>query len=80
LPDPKAGEAITLAVVLMPGVILDPVDLLSFLAGRLPKYMLPESVRVLPSLPLNASGKVARAQLRILLAPKTSEGDVPTVE
>lgn len=80
LPDPKAGEAITLAVVLMSGVTLDPVDLLSFLAGRLPKYMVPESVRVLPSLPLNASGKVARAQLRILLTPETPEGGVPTVE
>jgi len=80
LPDPGAGEAITLAVVPMPGAIVDPVDLLAFLAARLPKYMLPESVRILSSLPLNASGKVARAQLRTLLATHTPEGDVPTVE
>lgn len=67
LPDPEAGEAITLAVVPVAGADLDPAGLVPFLSGRLPKHMLPKSVHVLESLPLNASGKVARPQLRHLL-------------
>lgn len=80
VPDPEAGEAIALAVVPMPGAGIDPDGVISFLAGRLPKHLVPDSVRVLPSLPLNASGKVARAQLRALLSPKTDGGGRATVE
>ena len=68
LPDAEAGEAITMAVVPVDGAQLDPAQLVRFLSDRLPKHMLPQSVHVLDSLPVNASGKVALAQLRSLLA------------
>ena len=80
LPDPEAGEAITLAVVPMPGAVIDPVNVMSFLGDRLPKYMVPRSVQVVSSLPLNASGKVVRAQLRAILSRQTPAGEVVTVE
>lgn len=67
LPDPEAGEAITLAVVPADGAALDVAELLGFLRSRLPKHMVPEAVHVLDSLPLTASGKTSKPQLRALL-------------
>jgi amino acid adenylation domain-containing protein/non-ribosomal peptide synthase protein (TIGR01720 family) len=40
-----------------------PSDLRSWLAARLPDYMLPSHIVVLPELPLNVSGKVDRSAL-----------------
>ncbi|MHB1010718.1 MAG: class I adenylate-forming enzyme family protein [Propionibacteriaceae bacterium] len=67
LPDSAAGEAITLAVVPAASAYPDSAELLLFLRDRLPKHMLPRSIHVLQELPLNASGKVARHELRRLL-------------
>jgi len=67
LPDSAAGEAITLAVVPAASASPDPAELLLFLRDRLPKHMLPHSIHVLQAFPLNASGKVARPELRRLL-------------
>lgn len=67
LPDEAAGEAITLAVVPATGAMPDPTELVKHLADLLPKHMLPASVHVLEAFPLNASGKVARPELRRLL-------------
>ena len=67
LPDLAAGEAITLAVVPAASASPDPAELLLFLRDRLPKHMLPHSIHVLQAFPLNASGKVARPELRRLL-------------
>lgn len=38
VPDPEAGEAIVLAVSLVPGAVLSPDDALAFLRGVLPKH------------------------------------------
>ncbi|HYG64804.1 MAG TPA: amino acid adenylation domain-containing protein, partial [Thermoanaerobaculia bacterium] len=43
-----------------------PADLTVFLRQRLPDYMVPAAWAMLPSLPINASGKVDRAALRRL--------------
>ena len=67
LPDPEAGEAVTLAVTVAPDQALDPAGLTAFLRGHLPKHMVPESVHVLDALPMTASGKVSKAELRSLL-------------
>lgn len=67
LPDPEAGEAVTLAVTASPEHSLNPVDLAAFLRGQLPKHMLPEVVRVLDALPMTASGKVSKSELRNVL-------------
>lgn len=68
LPDPEAGEAVTLAVLPALGSRLLAEDLMAFLRLRLPKHMVPETIRVLTNLPLTASGKVAKPELRELLA------------
>lgn len=67
LPDPRAGEAVVLAAVALPGGTIDTAELLAHLRARLPKHMVPEAVHVLDALPLTASGKVAKPQLRSLL-------------
>jgi acyl-CoA synthetase (AMP-forming)/AMP-acid ligase II len=67
LPDPDAGEAVTLAVTVSPGAVVDAQELLGFLRGQLPKHVVPEAVHLLAELPLTASGKVAKPALRGLL-------------
>jgi long-chain acyl-CoA synthetase len=71
LPDPEAGESINLVMVPSGSdADFNESDLLIHLRERLPKHMLPKEVHLLDSLPLNASGKVARPQLRAMLQAK----------
>lgn len=67
MPDPEAGEAVTLAVTAAPDAALETQELLGFLRRELPKHMVPEAVHLLAALPLTASGKVAKPALRGLL-------------
>lgn len=74
LPDPDAGEAVTLAIVAEPATTpVEVTPLLEFLRARLPKHMVPEAVHLLPAFPLTASGKIAKQDLRELLAGARSE-------
>jgi thioesterase domain-containing protein/acyl carrier protein len=58
-----------------PGLSL---ELTVWLADRLPSYMMPSSIQVLPSLPLNSSGKVDRKSLAALaMEPPRREGRSP---
>ncbi|MCP9618773.1 amino acid adenylation domain-containing protein [Nocardia otitidiscaviarum] len=50
------------------GVPVDTADLAAFLAERLPEPMRPDTIRVLPRLPLSANGKIDRTALTALLA------------
>ncbi|GIJ22893.1 non-ribosomal peptide synthetase [Micromonospora lutea] len=50
-------------VVAAPGARPDPAELRSFLANRLPAYLVPASVTVVASLPTTANGKVDRSRL-----------------
>ncbi|GAA3706759.1 AMP-binding protein [Microlunatus aurantiacus] len=68
LPDLAAGEAVTLAIVAVPDMSVDVDALLELLRSRLPKHMVPEVIHVLGALPLTASGKIAKPELRELLA------------
>lgn len=65
-PDPAAGEAIVLFVVLHPDSTLDDDDVERFLRGRLAKHLVPHAIRVVPELPLNQNGKVVKTKLRDL--------------
>ncbi len=74
LPDPDAGESVTLAIVSAPGTTpAEVASLLEFLRARLPKHMVPVAVQVLDVFPLTASGKIAKQELRELLAGVGSE-------
>ncbi|MFB6892598.1 amino acid adenylation domain-containing protein [Kitasatospora sp. NPDC056327] len=46
-----------------PGARPDPAQVRSFAAGRLPEYMLPADLVVLPALPLSVNGKLDRGAL-----------------
>ncbi|WP_280299930.1 non-ribosomal peptide synthetase [Nocardia abscessus] len=64
----RRGDAVTLVgfVVCEPGRAADPVALRSALADRLPAYMIPARLVVLPRLPVNANGKLDVRELAVL--------------
>jgi len=64
VPDEVLGERAKAYIVMNPGSTPDPVALRHWLADRMPDWMVPELMEFLPSLPLTATGKVARAALR----------------
>jgi amino acid adenylation domain-containing protein len=74
----EAGEK-RLAAFVVPHGAADPAEMRAFLASRLPAFMLPASLAVLPELPLTPNGKVDRealARLDVGCAVRTS-GDTP---
>ncbi|MBD2816137.1 amino acid adenylation domain-containing protein [Xenorhabdus sp. Flor] len=57
------GKRIAAYIVLCAGQTLNTMELRSYLAERLPRYMIPAYFRALSSLPLNANGKIDIARL-----------------
>jgi crotonobetaine/carnitine-CoA ligase len=57
-------EDVLAAVELEPGASLDPDEFLAWASGRLPRYMVPRYLRI-TTLPLTASERVQRRQLRV---------------
>ena len=66
VPDDQAGEAVTLFVTVGPDAQVTADEVAAFMRARLPTFMAPRSVTVLPTLPLTVNGKVAKAALREL--------------
>jgi long-chain acyl-CoA synthetase len=66
VPDDEAGEAVTLFVTVAPGSAITPQAVVAMCRSRLPKHMIPRSVTIIESMPLNASGKIAKTTLRQL--------------
>jgi acyl-CoA synthetase (AMP-forming)/AMP-acid ligase II len=64
VPDEQAGEAVTLFISVRPGAAITPGDVLGVCRQYLPKHMVPRAVLILDKMPLNASWKVAKRQLR----------------
>jgi long-chain acyl-CoA synthetase len=64
MPDPDTGEAVKAFVVGMPGVAVDPEDLVHHAGTRLARFKWPSQVEVVDRLPRVASGKVAKGRLR----------------
>ena len=48
-----------------PGASLDPEEIIQFLAGRLPAFMVPRYVRIMDALPLSASDKITKKKLKL---------------
>jgi acyl-CoA synthetase (AMP-forming)/AMP-acid ligase II len=66
LPDERMGEVGAAFVVPRPDQSIDPDELIAWCRQEMANYKVPRSVRVVDALPLNASGKVLKYQLREL--------------
>lgn len=63
-PDLARGEAIKVFATLRSGSTLRPEDVVAHCARRLAHHMVPKEVVIVDALPMNAHGKVVKAQLR----------------
>ncbi len=68
VPDPKWGESGVAVVVLKPGEVLDQATLIAYCVERLAKFKVPARMQVIDVLPRNATGKVLKRELRVMLA------------
>jgi HIP---CoA ligase len=64
VPDHRLGEVAKAFVVLRPGAEWDEEEFLTWCRGEMANYKVPRTVEVLDALPLNASGKVLKYELR----------------
>ena len=68
IPDARMGEVGCACVVLRDGRQLAEDELIAWSRERMANYKVPRQVRLFPALPLNASAKVAKNELRALVA------------
>jgi long-chain acyl-CoA synthetase len=73
-PDPTWGETVVAVVVLDAASSRTPESIIEATRGELAGYKRPRRVHIVNELPRNASGKVATAQLRELLATAGPSG------
>ena len=66
------GEALHSVVVPRAGCTPDPAALRAWLAERLERYKLPETIQVVDALPTGSTGKVSRALLREQLVARSA--------
>jgi acyl-CoA synthetase (AMP-forming)/AMP-acid ligase II len=64
IPHPKWQERPLLVVVLKPGESVTREEVLSFLLGKVAKWWIPDDVVFVDKLPLTATGKLSKLQLR----------------
>lgn len=67
IPHPKWGEAIHASVVLRPDSKARVEDLLEFAATRLADFKKPRSLEIVEHLPVSATGKILKKELRAML-------------
>lgn len=68
VPHEKWGEAIHAAVVVRPGSEVSVGDLLAFASSQLADFKKPRSLEIVESLPVSATGKILKKDLRAELA------------
>jgi acyl-CoA synthetase (AMP-forming)/AMP-acid ligase II len=64
VPDEHWGEALSAAVVLRAGMTAQPHDIVDFCRNRIGGYKVPKRIRIVSTLPRNASGKILKTELR----------------
>jgi fatty-acyl-CoA synthase len=64
IPDAEWDERPLLLVVPAPGRMPNALELRAFLAERVPKWWLPERIELIDALPIGATGKVLKTELR----------------
>jgi acyl-CoA synthetase (AMP-forming)/AMP-acid ligase II len=64
VPHVKWGESIHAVVVLAPGASATPEELITFAADRLADYKKPRSLDIVEALPMSATGKILKRELR----------------
>jgi crotonobetaine/carnitine-CoA ligase len=64
VPSPHTEDDLKVAVVAKSGMTIDPEELREYLRGRVPKFMVPDIVEVLPELPKTPTGKIQKHLLR----------------
>lgn len=64
VPDPTWGENVCAVVVGVPGAAIDPAEIASFVRASLAGFKSPRHVVLVDELPVTASGKVVKAELR----------------
>jgi long-chain acyl-CoA synthetase len=73
VPDPKMGEEIKAYVVLAEGASASPSELIAYTKGNLAAYKYPRQVEILDALPMSATGKILKKELRKMEAEKNKE-------
>jgi HIP---CoA ligase len=64
VPDDRMGEVGMAFVVPRPGVKVTPDDLMAWCRSEMANYKVPRHVEIVDELPLNATGKVLKYELR----------------
>jgi fatty-acyl-CoA synthase len=67
VPHPKWDERPVLAVILRPGAMATEGDILAHLGQTMAKWQLPDAVAFVDSIPMTATGKVSKKDLRVAL-------------
>ena len=68
IPDARLGEVGVAFVVLRPGTTTTPDEVIAWAREHIANYKVPRRVEVVDELPLNASGKVLKGELRARLS------------
>jgi len=64
VPDPRLGEVGVAFVVPRPGATVTPDEVIAWARDHMANYKVPRAVEIVDALPLNASGKVLKYELR----------------
>jgi acyl-CoA synthetase (AMP-forming)/AMP-acid ligase II len=68
MPDSRLGEVGAAFVVARSGQRIEPAELMAWCREQMANYKVPRRVVIVDSLPLNASGKVLKTELRSRLS------------
>ena len=69
VPDARLGEVAKAFVVLEPGPPIEPLEIVDWARAEMANFKAPRSVEFLDALPLNATGKVEKRELRARSVP-----------